>query len=179
MGFPVLAVVGIGAYSYVQHGFSLRMLYPVIIYSISYLYHRFGLNSLGRINYQLLFPTGIGLLMSFLLWDPSEHLPFGSDMEYPHLAGLAFGMAVGMMVVLIKASDDDDGTLVGAILAMRHYSVVLSIIAASGYAMFLPYAYAMYQVFTEGNHIFALLALFSIVAFLAIAHNQAKAPTVD
>ena len=25
---------------------------------------------------------------STILWDPTEHLPFGSDMEYPHLAGL-------------------------------------------------------------------------------------------
>ena len=114
----------------------------------------------------------------FFLWDPSEHLPFGPDMEYPHLAGLAFGVGMGVMVVMARASDDDSGTFVGTIRAMGHYWVLLSGVAAAGYATFLMYAFAMYQVFTEGNYLFALLAIFSITAFLAFAHNKAKAPTV-
>ena len=80
--------------------------------------------------------------------------------------------------MMAKASDDDDGTFGGAIRAMRHYVVLLSGVAVAGYAMFLPYAYAMYQVYTEGNYLFALLGLFSIIAFLALAHDKAKAPTV-
>ena len=149
------------------------------MFLVSYLYHRFGLSILGPVNFQLLFPTGIGLWVSFYLWDPTDHLPFGTDMEYPHLAGLAFGTAVGMFVVMTKAFDSDEGTWLGAIRSMRHDVVVLSIVAVTGYALFIPYAYAMYQVFTEGNHIFAMLAFFSIVAFLAMAHNQVKAPVVD
>ena len=180
LGLSLLVLAGACAYSYVQHGFSLNMLYTVAAYSASYIYVRFGLKSLGSINYQLLFPMGFTLLISFLLWDPSEHLSFGSDAEYPHIAGLAFGMTAGFIVVLTKASEDnDDGTLLGAIRAMRHYLVTLSFVAVAGYAMFLPYAFAMYQVLTEGNYIFALLAFFSVVAFLALAHNQAKATTED
>ncbi len=94
------------------------------------------------------------------------------------MAGLAFGMGMGFIVMLLRAFEDDDGTFLGAIRIMRHYLVLLSIIAVSGYALFMTYAYAMYQVFTEDNHIFALLALFSIVAFLAIAHKRVKSPTV-
>ena len=178
VGFPALAVTGVCVYAYVQHGFTIRMLPPVMIFAAAYLYGSFGLKTLGQINYQLLYPTGFSLWISYLLWDPSEHLPFGFDMEYPHMAGLAFGMGVGFIVVMAKAWEDDDGTLVGAIRAMRHYFVVLSIVATAGYAMFLTYAFAMYQVFTEGNHIFALLAFFSMVGFLAFAHNRVKAPTV-
>lgn len=154
------------------------MLFPLVVFSASYLYHRFGLKVLGNINYQLVFPAGMFLLLSFLLWDPSEHLPIGSDPEYPHLAGLTFGVGMGMLVVMAKSFEDDDGTLVGVIRAMRHHGVLLSGIAVAGYAMFLPYSYAMHQVFAEGNYIFALLALASITTFLAIAHNKAKAPTV-
>ena len=179
LGFAVLAIAGICGYSYVQHGFSVRMLYLVLIFLASFYYQHSGLKILGPINFLLLGPTGFVLWITFLLWDPSEHLPFGSDMEYPHLAGLGFGMVVGIMVVMTKAFDDDDGTLKGMIRDMRHYLVVLSGVAVAGYAMFLPYAYAMYQVFTEGNHIFALLAFFSIVALLAFAHTQVKARHVD
>lgn len=179
LGLPMLATIGVCTYSYVQYGFTLWMLFLASIVWASYLYHSFGLRILSPINFQLLFPTGIGLWVSFHLWDPTEHLPFGTDMEYPHLAGLAFGMAVGMLVVLVKASDDDEGTLLRAIRAMRHYLVVMSVVAVAGYALFIPYAFAMYQVFTEGNHIFGLLAAMIIIAFLAFAHNQAKAPTTD
>ena len=70
-------------YSYIQHGLTWRMLFPLLMFWASYLYHRFGLNVLGHINFQLWFPAGIALWLSFLLWYPSEHLPFGSDMEYP------------------------------------------------------------------------------------------------
>ena len=95
------------------------------------------------------------------------------------MAGMFFGIGMGMLVVLVRASDDDDGTLPGAIRAFRHYSVDLSVVAVTGYALFLPYSYAMYQVFTEGNRIFALMAAFCIIAVLAFAHNRAKGSTKD
>lgn len=150
------------------------MPYLVILFLVPHLYFRFGLKRLGPINFQLFFNTGFALWVISRLWDPSEHLPFGSDMEYPHLAGLVFGMGVGFVVVLIKAVENDDESFLEAIKGMRHDVVALSIVALAGYTTFLPYSFAMYQVFTEGNYIFALLALFSIVTFLAVAHNQAK-----
>ena len=154
------------------------MLFPVLMYCIGYLYFRFGIDALGKINFQLFLTTGITLVLSFFLYDPSDHLPFGSDVEYPLLAGLTFGTIGGMVVVMIRATYDDDGTFSGAFRAMRHYLVLVSIVALAGYAAFLPYAFAMYQVFTKGNYIFAMLALFSIIAYLALAHNQARSSTV-
>ena len=154
------------------------MLLPLTVFWVVYLYHRFGLMVLGKINYRLLFPAGFSLYLSFLLWDPSQYSPFGSDPEYPHLAGLAFGLVMGMSIVIDKSIEDGDGTLVETVRAMGHYGVLLSGVAVAGYAMFLPYSYAMHQVFAEGNHIFAILALASITTFLAFAHNKAKFPAV-
>ena len=148
----------------------------VLIFWASYIYHRFGLKFLDPINHQLLFPAVFTLWVSFLLWDPTEHLPFGSDMEYPHLAGLGFGMVVGVTVVMVKAFDAYDAMFLEAVRALRHDLVLLSVVAVSGYGLFIPYSYAMYQVFTEGNYIFSLLAIFSMVAFFAFAHSKAKSP---
>ncbi|MDE2861777.1 MAG: hypothetical protein OYI31_01875 [Chloroflexota bacterium] len=169
IAIPVLAIAGIGTYSYLQHGLTLRTLYPVAIFLVSFLYHFFGPSRMCQVNYLLLFPTGYCLWTSFLLWDPSEHLPFGSDMEYPYSAALAFGTVVGMTVLLAKAIVDEDADVTPT---WTQYLVLLSTVAVAGYAMFLPYAFAMYQILVEGNHIFALLAVFSVVAFLAFAHSR-------
>ena len=105
--------------------------------------------------------------------------------EYPHLAGLAFGIVVGSAVALEKASQEEELSSVGlrewvkALFDMRHYWVSFSVVAASGYALFLPYSYAMYQVFARDNYPFVLLAGITITAFLVLAHNQAKPPTAD
>ena len=178
MGLPMAAIIGICIHSFIQHGLTWRMLLLLMMFWAGYLYSRFGLNILGHINFLLWFPAGICLWLSFLLWNPSEHLPFGADAEYPHSAGLAFGTVIGGIVVLISTYNDEDGNFLESIIAMRHYLVLLSVVAVAGYATFLPYSYAMYQVFTEGNYLFTLLALFSIIAFLAFAHNRAKSPTV-
>ena len=153
------------------------MLTSLLIFWASYIYHRFGMRFLDPINFQLLFPALVALWVSFLLWDPVEHLPFGSDMEYPHLAGLGFGIAIGGMVVMTRAYESGEKTLLEAIRALRHDFVLLSVVAVSGYGLFIPYSYAMYQVFTEGNYLFSLLAVFSMTAFLALAHNRVKSPS--
>ena len=175
-GIPVVGTIGICVYSYIQYGVTWRMLFLLLMFWASYVYHRFGLRFLDPINFQLLYPAGLGLWVGFLLWDPAEHLPFGSDMEYPHLAGLGFGMAMGMLVVMTRAFDVGATTLFEAVRFLRHDVVLLSIVTVTGYGLFIPYSYAMYQVFTEGHHIFALLAIFSMVAFLAFAHNKARSP---
>ena len=81
---------------------------------------------------------------------------------------------MGFIVVMIKAEANDDESLLEAFKGMRHDLVVLSRIVVSGYAAFLPYSFAMYQIFTEEIYIFSLLAFFSVVAFVAYAHNQAE-----
>ena len=175
-GVPLFTTIGIGFYSYIQHGLTWQMLISLLIFWASYTYLRFGLKFLDPINHQLLFPAVVALWVSFLLWDPTEHLPFGSDMEYPHLAGLGFGIVVGVMVVMTKAFDAGETTMLEAVRALRHDFVLLSVVAVSGYGLFIPYSYAMYQVFTEGNYAFSLLALFSMTAFFAFAHNRVKSP---
>ena len=175
-GIPLFATVGIGVYSYIQHGLTWQMLISLLIFWASYIYHRFGLKFLDPINHQLLFPAGVTLWVAFLMWDPTEHLPFGSDMEYPHLAGLGFGIVVGGMVVITRAFDASETTLFEAVRALRHDVVLLSVVAVTGYGLFIPYSYAMYQIFTEGNYIFSVLAIFSMVAFFAFAHTRVRSP---
>ena len=101
-------------------------------------------------------------------------------MEYPHSAGLAFAAGMGMLVMLTRAFEEDDGEMSWkAFWNTRHWFVSFSITVATGYGLFLPYAFAMYQVFTEGNYIFTLLAIACIVALLAVAHNQSKSPATE
>ena len=57
---------------------------------------------------------------------------------------------------------------------MRHYWVSFSVVSASGYALFLPYAYAMHQIFAMNNYIFVPLVLFVITTLLVVAHKQAR-----
>ena len=186
-GLPLLAIVGVCVYAYVRHGFTWRALFPVLVFSASYAYHRFGPGIFGWLNYQLLFVTAFTLWMSFELWNPSDYSPLSPDDmgEYPHLAGLALGMVVGGMVALEKASQKEALSSVGwrewgkALLDMRHYWVSFSVVAASGYALFLPYAYAMHQIFAMNNYIFVPLVLFVITTFLVVAHKQAKAQLPD
>ena len=186
-GLPLLAIIGVCVYAYVRHGFIWRALFPVLMFSASYAYHRFGPRIFGWLNYQLFFVTALALWLSFMLWDPSEYSPLSPDDmgEYPHLAGLALGMGVGCIVALERASQEEELSSVGwrewgkAFLDMRHYWVSFSVVAVSGYALFLPYAYAMHQIFAMNNYVFVPLALFVITAFLAVAHKQAKAPLPD
>ena len=59
----------------------------------------------------------------------------------------------------------------------RRYNVIqidLAVVAASGYALFLPY-----QIFAMNNYIFVPLVLFVITTFLVVAHKQAKAQLPD
>ena len=135
---PALGTVGACVYSYAQYGFTLRMLTLVLMFWAGYIYFLAGLRILGSINFQLLYPTGLSLWVSFHLWDPTEHLPFGTDMEYPHLAGMFFGLAVGFLVLLVKALEDDDGTLTGFIRILPQYAIILSAVTVAGYAAFLP-----------------------------------------
>ena len=169
VAIPVLAIAGIGIYAYSLHGLSLRMLYPVVMFLASYLYHSIGLYKLCRVNFILLFPTLFSLYVSFLLWDQSEHLPLGTDMEYPHLAGLAFGITVGAGVLMARALEDEKTPVSPSWVQSL---VIFSTVAFAGYAMFMPYAFAMFQAFVEGNHVFVLLAFISVVAFLAFAHSR-------
>ena len=114
-GLPLLAFIGVRVYAYVRHGSTWRALFPVLVFSASSAYHRFGPRIFGWLNYQLLFVTAFGLWMSFELWDPSEYSPLSPDDmgEYPHLAGLALGMVVGVTVVLEKASQKEALSSVG------------------------------------------------------------------
>ena len=179
-GIPVLGLLGVCLYEYFKDGFNPGILRVALFFGVGFFYYRFGPKVFGQPNFILFLPTVFTLWASFLLWDPAEHLPFGSDAEYPHLAGLAFGAGVGGMVMLARASEEDTGEMSWkALWYMRHYFVSFAIVAVAGYSLFLFYAFAMYQVFTEGNYLFALLAACSIVAVLAVAHNQAKAKNID
>ena len=156
------------------------MLRGFLIFAVSYCYYRFGLRFFGPINFSLIYPTAMCLWLSSQLWDPSEHLPFGTDMEYPHSAGLALAAFMGMSVILTRAYEEDDGEVSWrAFWNMRHWFVSFCIAAVAGYTLFLPYAYGMYQAFTEGNYVFIFLAIICIVALLAVVHNQSKSPATE
>lgn len=176
VGFPVFAITAVCVYAYFRHGLALRALFPVLTFSASYLYHRFAAKLIGWRNYQLTLQMVFFFGFPYFLWDPADHLPFGTDAEYPHLAGLAAGMALGFVAMLIKSSDDEDErikeTFGNGFRSLRRYLVLMSSVTVTGYGMFLIHALAIHQIFVEGHRIFILMVPLVVVAYSAFVHDQ-------
>ena len=186
-GLPLLLAVGVCTYALVRHGLTQDAVSPILTAAIAWACARFCLRAVDPAHSPLFVVTGIDLWLSFHLWHPSEHSPLNPDVmgEFPHLAGLAYGFAMGVMVALERIQQEEPPPPnnweehIKHLSKIRYYWIPFSVITASGYAFFLIHAYAMYQIFAHGNYLFIMLSACAITAFLAFACKQAKTPVIE
>ena len=166
----------------ISHGMSRDALSPILIAAITWTCGRFCLRTVDPACLPLFVATGIGLWVSFHLWHPLEYSPLNPDItgEFPHLAGLAYGFAMGGLVVLERAEKEEPPPpsswkeWIRELGKMRHYWIPFSAITAGGYTFFLIHAHAMHQIFAHGNYLFIALTVCALTVFLAFACKQAK-----
>ena len=176
--YILLAAVMIASftYSYFHRGLVPRTFIQPWIAPASFVCFRYGPRLLGFLAYDVV----VGLLLFFglpyLVWDPSEHLPYGSDTEYPFMAALASAIALGLGVILSRSIlYGEDETILEAFQtrfrSLRRTLALMSVTTIAGYGAFLVHSYAVHQVFIEGNRIFVLLIIFGVVALYAMVHK--------
>ena len=146
------------------------------IASASFVCYRYGPRLVGLSAFGL----GMGFLASFglpyLLWDPSEHLPYGTDAGYPFGAALAAALGLGFTVILTQfLLYGEDETIREAFRtrcrSLRRVLASMSIVTVTACGAFLVHSYAIHRVLIEGNRIFVLLIIFGIVALYVIVHQ--------
>ena len=169
-------VIAAFAYSYYHRGLVPRTFIQPLIAPASFVFFRYAPRLLGFLAYDVV----VGLLLFFglpyLIWDPSEHLPYGSDTEYPFVAALASALVLGCGVILSRSIlYGEDETILEAFRtrfrSLRRALALMSVTTITGYGAFLVHSYAVHQVFIEGNRIFVLLIILGVVALYAIVHK--------
>lgn len=176
--YVLLAVVVIGAFasSYFRRGLVLWTFILPLTSIGTFLFFRYGPKLLGYIAFDLVAHLLLFFGLPYLVWKPSEHLPYGSDVGYPFIAALAAATVLGMNVMLFKAVlEGEEESLVdmfrSRFRSLRRSLALASVVATAGYGAFLVHSFAVHQVFVEGNHIFLLLMVFGVVGLYAVIHQ--------
>ena len=171
----------------VRYGLTPDAVSPILKAAIAWACVHFCLRIVDRAYSTLFIVTGFTLWLSFHLWHPSEYSPLNSDVmgEFPHLAGLGYGLVMGVAVAMERIEKEESPPpsnwkeYIRHLSEVRYYWVPFSVVTASGYAFFLVHAYAMHQIFANSNYLFILLNACVITAFLAFACKQAKTPVIE
>ena len=174
-GLPLMYLVGYLVYAYFRHGISLDTLFPVSTGLVSFFYFRYGLRNLPPNTFFLITALLCFFGLPYLVYDPSEYVPFGADSEYPHLAGLVSSLALGVCMWLTEALDNFEETWSEAFRnrfrSYRRGITLLSVTTVTGYTIFLVHAYAIHQIVVENNLLFIPLVLFGVIAFSDFLHR--------
>ena len=175
VSYALLAVLVAGAfiYSYFRRGLVPWTFILPLIPIGTFLYHRFGPRLFGFVAYDLMFSLLLFFGLPYLVWSPPEHLPYGSDAEYPFLAGLAAATSLGVGVVLLQSILDREEESLAEMFRSRFRSLrrslaLMSVVTMAGYGAFLIHSYAVHQIFVEGNRIFVLLLVFGVIGLYAV-----------
>lgn len=175
-GLPWVYLLSYLVYTYFRSGFSLATLLPVSMFLVSFLYFRYGLRYLSSNTFWLIVALAVFFGVPYFVYDPSEYVPFGSDSEYPHLAGFAssFVLGVGMWVTKELETGHQE-TLSEAFRSrfrtLRQGITLLSVSTVAGYPVFLLHAYAIHQIVVENNYLFIALMVFGVIAFSDFLHR--------
>ena len=174
-GLLLVFLLGYLVYAYFRRGFSLDSLLPVSTSLVSFFYFRYGLRNLPRNTFLLIAALLCFFGLPYLVYDPSEYVPFGADSEYPHLAGLSSSLALGMCMWVTEALDNLEETLREAFRnrfrSSRRGITLLSVTTVTGYPVFLVHAYAIHQIFVENKLLFIPLVLLGVIAFSDFLHR--------
>ena len=167
VSYALLAVLVAGAfiYSYFRRGLVPWTFILPLIPIGTFLYHRFGPRLFGFVAYDLMFSLLLFFGLPYLVWSPPEHLPYGSDAEYPFLAGLAAATSLGVGVVLLQFILDREEESLAEMFRSRFRSLrrslaLMSVLTMAGYGAFLIHSYAVHQIFCRGQSHFRAVARF-------------------